>query len=86
MPLNLVQRGCFLDDLSFTFETVLLLSETGFQDGIGRKYNIVFGDLSCVRVPIATVPDEDLQSFGVRFDLMLPLHYSDRWAKINKLQ
>lgn len=74
MPLNLMQRRCFLDNLSLAFETILLLSEAGFQNGIGREYDIVFGDLFGVCVPVATVPDEDLQAFGVRFDLVLPLH------------
>jgi len=65
MPLNLVQRRCFLDNLSLAFETVLLFSEAGFQDGIGRKHDVVFHDLLRVCVPITTVPDEDLQAFSV---------------------
>lgn len=80
-----MQRRRFLDDLTFTFETILLLSETGLQNGVGRKHNVVFGDLLGVRAPIATMPDEDLQSFGVSFDLVLPLHYGDGWAISTRL-
>lgn len=86
MPLNLVQWGCFLDNLTLTFETVLLLSEAGFQNGIGRKHDIVFSDFLGVCVPVTTVPDEDFQAFCVRFNLVLPLHYSDSWTTINELQ
>jgi len=86
MPLNLVQWRCLLDDLSLAFETVLLLSEAGFQNGIGRKYDVVFNDLLCICVPVTTVPDEDLQAFSVRFDLVLPLHYGDSRAKASELQ
>lgn len=86
MPANLVQWRRFLDDLTLTFETILLLSETRLQNGIGRKHNVVFGDLVGVRASIATMPDEDLQTFGVSFDLVLPLHYSDSWAIINTPQ
>ena len=86
MPLNLVQRRYLLDNLTLAFETVLLLSEAGLQNGIGRKYDVIFNDLFCVCVPVTTVPDEDLQAFSVRFDLVLPLHYGDSRAKASKLQ
>lgn len=83
MPANLVQWRRFLDDLTLTLETILLLSETRLQNGVGRKHNVVFGDLAGVRAPIAAMPDEDLQTFGVSFDLVLPLHYGDSWTIIN---
>jgi len=84
MPLNFVQRGCFLDNLTLAFEAMLLLSEAGFQNGVGRKHDVVFGDLRRVCVPVATVPDKDLQAFGMRFDLVLPLHQGDSRAKISE--
>lgn len=71
--------------MALTFETILLLSETGLQDGIGRKHNVVFSDLLGVRAPIATMPDEDLQTLGMSFDLVLPLHYGDSWAILTRL-
>lgn len=86
MPLNLVQRRCFLDDLSLPFEAVLLLPEAGFQHGICREDDVVFGDLLGVCVPVSTVPNQDLQAFGPRFDLVFPLHYGDSRPGIAELQ
>lgn len=74
MPLNLVQRGRFLNNLSLPFETILLLPEAGLQYGIRGKNDIVFSDLLGVGVPVTTVPNQDLQAFSVRFNLVLPLH------------
>lgn len=57
MPLDLVQWGCFLDNLPLPFEPVLLLPEAGFQYSIGRKDDVVFSDLFGVRVPVAAMPN-----------------------------
>ena len=57
VPVDLVQRGCFFDDLSLPFETMLLLPEAGLQHGVRRKDDVVFSDLLCVCVPVAAVPD-----------------------------
>lgn len=84
IPLNLVQGGYLLDDLPFAFETVLLLPETGFQYSICGKNNIIFRNLPGVRVPIAAVPNQDLQTFRMRFNLMFPLHESDSRTATNQ--
>jgi hypothetical protein len=86
VPLNLMQRGRFLDNLPLPFETVLLLPEAGFQYGICRENDVVFGNLLGVRVPATAMPNEDLQAFSVRFDLMLPLHEGDSRAASSEPQ
>ena len=57
VPLNLVQRRCFFDDLPLPFETMLLLPEAGFQYGVCGKNDVVFDDIFGVRIPVTTMPN-----------------------------
>jgi hypothetical protein len=38
VPLDGVQRGLLLDDITLSFEALLLFSEAAFEDGICRDY------------------------------------------------